>query len=146
VLQNLARFRKRRIITVFGCGGDRDRGKRPLMGRAAAEGSDLVVVTSDNPRSEDPLAIIGEIESGIGPCAMKKTDPAGLRSGEKVYTVVADRREAIHLAVGIAAPEDIVLIAGKGHEDYQILGKQTIAFDDRTVGREALDRKGERTQ
>jgi UDP-N-acetylmuramoyl-L-alanyl-D-glutamate--2,6-diaminopimelate ligase len=141
VLQNLARFRKGRIITVFGCGGDRDRGKRPLMGRAASEESDLVIITSDNPRTEEPLAIIGEIESGIGPCAMKKTDPAKLGSGVKVYTVVPDRREAIGLAVEIAGPDDIVLIAGKGHEDYQIIGTATLPFDDRTVGREALDRK-----
>lgn len=145
VLRNLARFREGRIITVFGCGGDRDRGKRPLMGRAAAEGSDLVVITSDNPRSEEPLAIIGEIESGIDSSVMRKTDPSGLGAGDRAYTVVADRREAIALAVGIAVPGDIVLIAGKGHEDYQILGNRTIAFDDRTVGREALDRKGEGT-
>ncbi len=141
VLQNLGRFRRGRIITVFGCGGDRDRGKRPLMARAAADGSDLVVVTSDNPRTEQPLAIIGEIERGFAPCALKKVEPATLASGEKVYTVVADRREAIDLAVRIAAPDDIVLIAGKGHEDYQIIGKEKFPFDDRTAGREALDRK-----
>jgi UDP-N-acetylmuramoyl-L-alanyl-D-glutamate--2,6-diaminopimelate ligase len=142
VLQNLGCFRKGRIVTVFGCGGDRDRGKRPLMGKAAAEGSDLVIVTSDNPRTEEPLAIIGAIESGIDTSIMKKMSPAEFRaSGEgKFYTVVADRKEAIGLAIDLANPEDIVLIAGKGHEDYQILGAKTIQFDDRTVGREALDR------
>ena len=144
VLRTLARFRRGRLITVFGCGGDRDRGKRPLMGRAAAEESDLAVITSDNPRSEDPLAIIAEIEGGIDAAVMEKTDPAGLRAGRKRYAVVEDRREAIGLAVGIAGPDDIVLIAGKGHENYQILGTRTIPFDDRTVAREALDRKGGR--
>jgi len=114
------------------------------MGRAAAEESDLAVITSDNPRSEDPLAIIAEIEGGIDAAVMEKTDPAGLRAGRKRYAVVEDRREAIGLAVGIAGPDDIVLIAGKGHEDYQILGTRTIPFDDRTVAREALDRKGGR--
>jgi UDP-N-acetylmuramoyl-L-alanyl-D-glutamate--2,6-diaminopimelate ligase len=142
VLQNLARFRKGRIITVFGCGGDRDRGKRPLMGRAAAEQSDLLIVTSDNPRTEEPLAIIGAIEGGIDANVMKKISPEELRAAGagKTYTVVADRREAIGLAIGMASPDDIVLIAGKGHEDYQIIGTVTIPFDDRTVGREALDR------
>ncbi len=142
VLQNLARFRQGRIITVFGCGGDRDRGKRPLMGRAAAEESDLVIVTSDNPRTEDPLAIIGAIEDGIDAGVMKKISPGEIRAAGagKTYTVVADRREAIGLAIGLASPEDIVLIAGKGHEDYQIIGTKTFPFDDRTVGREALDR------
>jgi len=143
VLQNLARFRKGRIITVFGCGGDRDRGKRPLMGRAAAEQSDRVIVTSDNPRTEEPLAIIGAIEGGIDASVMKKISPEEIRAAGagKTYTVVADRREAIGLAIGMASPDDIVLIAGKGHEDYQIIGTVTIPFDDRTVGREALDRQ-----
>ena len=142
VLQNLARFRQGRIITVFGCGGDRDRGKRPLMGRAAAEESDLVIVTSDNPRTEEPLAIIGAIEGGIDANVMKKISPEEIRAAGagKIYTVVADRREAIGMAVGLASPDDIVLIAGKGHEDYQIIGTKTFPFDDRTVGREALDR------
>jgi len=142
VLQNLARFRQGRIITVFGCGGDRDRGKRPLMGRAAAEESDLVIVTSDNPRTEEPLAIIGAIEGGIDASVMKKISPEEIRAAGagKTYTVVADRREAIGLAIGMASPDDIVLIAGKGHEDYQIIGTKTFPFDDRTVGREALDK------
>jgi len=143
VLQNLAQFRKSRIITVFGCGGDRDRGKRPLMGRAAAQESDLVIITSDNPRTEEPLAIISAIEGGIDASVMKKITPEEIRTAGagKTYTVVADRRQAIGLAIDLANPEDIVLIAGKGHEDYQIIGTQTVPFDDRTVGREALDRK-----
>ncbi|HEX7540209.1 MAG TPA: hypothetical protein VF358_07910, partial [Syntrophales bacterium] len=101
-----------------------------------------VIVTSDNPRTEEPLAIIGAIEGGIDASVMKKISPEELRAAGagKTYTVVADRREAIGLAVGMASPDDIVLIAGKGHEDYQIIGTVTIPFDDRTVGREALDK------
>jgi len=139
VLDNLAIFRRSRIITVFGCGGDRDRGKRPLMGRAAALGSDLTVVTSDNPRSEDPLAIIGEITAGI-PSQIPRLTPSELRGAavRKAYCVIPDRREAIDTAVGLAEPEDIVLIAGKGHEDYQIIGDRRIFFDDRLAAAQAL--------
>ncbi|MBI5882531.1 MAG: UDP-N-acetylmuramoyl-L-alanyl-D-glutamate--2,6-diaminopimelate ligase [Elusimicrobia bacterium] len=115
-----------RLITVFGCGGDRDRTKRGPMGTAACRGSDLALVTSDNPRGEDPLAIIAEISAGI--------TAAGLKN----YSVVADRREAIFSAVREARPGDIVLIAGKGHEDYQILREKTIHFDDRETAREAI--------
>ena len=118
-----------RIITVFGCGGDRDRGKRPRMGRVAAQRSDLVVLTSDNPRSEDPMAIIAEVEAGL----REAMDPARGR-----YRVVADRRQAIEVAVREAKPGDMVLIAGKGHEDYQILGATRVHFDDREVAREAI--------
>ena len=106
-----------RIITVFGCGGDRDSAKRPLMGAAAEELSDLAIVTSDNPRSEDPEAIIDQITAG--------TDPAGHPVRRE-----PDRRTAIGLALSEARPGDIVLIAGKGHEDYQILGAETIHFSD----------------
>jgi len=118
-----------RVITVFGCGGDRDRGKRPRMGRVAAQRSDLVVLTSDNPRSEDPMAIIAEVEAGL----REGLDPARGR-----YQVVADRRQAIETAVLAAKPGDMVLIAGKGHEDYQILGATRVHFDDREVAREAI--------
>lgn len=138
VLQNLTAFRTGRVITVFGCGGDRDRGKRPLMGEAATTYSDLAIVTSDNPRTEDPLAIIQEIVTGI---PVPRLTDAVLQppcSGEKSYRVVADRREAIGLAIGLARAEDIVLIAGKGHEDYQIIGTKKFPFDDRQIAREAL--------
>lgn len=114
-----------RIITLFGCGGDRDRTKRPKMGYAAGEGSDFVVATSDNPRSEDPRAILAEIEP-----ALKAT---GVR-----YAVEPDRAAAIHLALKSAQPDDVVLIAGKGHEKEQIIGSRTIPFDDSEVALAAL--------
>lgn len=138
VLQNLSEFKQRSVITIFGCGGDRDRKKRPLMGGIATSLSDVTIVTSDNPRSEDPLEIIRQIEAGIDSQAVKY-DPAQLDVDRKGYTIIPDRRTAINKAVSIARPGDIVLIAGKGHETYQILGSGTIAFDDRQVGREALD-------
>ena len=115
----------RRVITVFGCGGDRDRAKRPLMGMAAAEASDLVVLTSDNPRSEDPLAIIND--------AM-----VGLRRFETPLIIEPDREKAIRRAIEEARDGDIVLIAGKGHEPYQILKDRTIHFDDREVASAAI--------
>ena len=114
-----------RVITVFGCGGDRDRSKRPLMGEAAGKGSDFVVLTSDNPRSEDPVAII-------------KDAAIGLEGSHAQYQTEPDRRAAIHLAVNTAKPGDIVLIAGKGHENSQILGSGPVPFDDREVAAEAL--------
>lgn len=140
VLENLSEFREKRLITVFGCGGDRDRGKRPLMGAAATSFSDLAIITSDNPRTEDPLAIIGAIETGIPSGSVKKLDAETLNlpSGRKGYAVVPDRKKAITAAIGFAQPGDIVLIAGKGHEDYQILGDRKIFFDDRLVAAEVL--------
>ena len=130
LLTTAQKVRTGRIITVFGCGGDRDRGKRPKMGQVAARYSDVVVVTSDNPRTEDPDAIIREILPGV---------EAGLReAGRGRYLVHADRRAAIAEAIGLAQPGDLVLIAGKGHEDYQIIGKEKHPFDDRVVAREAI--------
>jgi UDP-N-acetylmuramoyl-L-alanyl-D-glutamate--2,6-diaminopimelate ligase len=114
-----------RVITVFGCGGDRDRTKRAPMGEIAARLSDIAIVTSDNPRSEDPLAIIEDIE-------------AGLKRTERSYLKLPDRREAIFRAIDEARTGDVVLIAGKGHETYQILGDSTIHFDDSEVAREAM--------
>jgi UDP-N-acetylmuramyl-tripeptide synthetase len=114
-----------RIITVFGCGGDRDRTKRAPMGEAAASLSDVVILTSDNPRTEDPEKILSDVEEGMLRCA-------------KPYQKIADRRAAIHQAVREARSGDVVLIAGKGHEDYQIIGKETLHFDDKEVAREAL--------
>ena len=114
-----------KIITVFGCGGDRDRSKRAPMGEAAGSLSDVVILTSDNPRTEDPEQILCDAEEGI-------------RKTGKPYRKVADRREAIHEAIRQAEKGDLVLIAGKGHEDYQILGREVFHFDDREVAKEAL--------
>ena len=127
-----------RLITVFGCGGDRDRSKRPLMGQAAAEKSQLVIVTSDNPRTEDPLAIIREIEPGLETSGLPKINAAAAQKGEAGYLVVPDRREAIRLAVALARPGEAVLVAGKGHENYQIWGAERRHFDDREEVVEAL--------
>jgi len=144
VLQNLTEFRKKRIITVFGCGGNRDRGKRPLMGKAATDFSDLTIVTSDNPRLEDPMAIITEIESGIDQNKVKKlaTDQLEINNSIHSYTIIPERKKAIERAIGIAQEGDIILIAGKGHEDYQILGTKKTPFDDRVVARQALTLRG----
>ncbi len=114
-----------RVLTVFGCGGDRDRKKRPLMGEAAGRGSDFVVLTSDNPRSEDPLAIINDAVVGLQKTGVK-------------YSVEADRRKAIAVAIAEARPGDIVLLAGKGHEKVQVAREGTIPFDDLEVARGAL--------
>ena len=123
-------LKTQRIITLFGCGGDRDRGKRPKMGRAAVEFSDVVILTSDNPRTEDPLAILREVEAGVREALQRRPSVQ--------YHMVADRREAIGTAVRLARPGDILLIAGKGHEDYQIVGTKKMHFDDREVAREAI--------
>jgi UDP-N-acetylmuramoyl-L-alanyl-D-glutamate--2,6-diaminopimelate ligase len=122
-----------RVITVFGCGGDRDRTKRPLMGAVAGRLSDLIVITSDNPRSEDPARIIEEIQRGI--------TPDTTRVAQANVSAIADRRAAIAKAVELARPGDLVLVAGKGHEKYQIIGSQVLPFDDVAVAREALARR-----
>ena len=127
------RLRTGRIITVFGCGGDRDRGKRPKMGRVAAQHSDVVYLTSDNPRTEDPLAILAEVEGGV------REVLEGFRAPGFRYEVIRDRRLAIEAAVGEAKSGDMVLIAGKGHEDYQIIGTARHHFDDREVARTAIE-------
>jgi UDP-N-acetylmuramoyl-L-alanyl-D-glutamate--2,6-diaminopimelate ligase len=123
-----------RLITVFGCGGDRDRTKRPLMGMVAARLSDVVVITSDNPRSEDPQAIIAEIERGI---------PAGGAAADRQPEVhaIVDRAEAIERAVRTARAGDVVLVAGKGHERTQHIGSRVLVFDDAEVSRAALARR-----
>jgi UDP-N-acetylmuramoyl-L-alanyl-D-glutamate--2,6-diaminopimelate ligase len=128
-----------RVFVVFGCGGDRDQGKRPLMGRAAAEGADVVVLTSDNPRSEDPHAILAAIEGGIAGTSCQRFDAdRGVPEGRGHYTVVEDRAAAIRLAVSAAGPDDTVLICGKGHETYQIVGDVVRHFDDREEARRVL--------
>ena len=138
VLEALRALSPRRIVCVFGCGGDRDHGKRPLMGLAAGRAADLAVVTSDNPRSEEPGAIIAEIVPGLGQAGSPALDRAGALRGDRGYVVEPDRRAAIRLAVEAARAGDAVLVAGKGHEDYQIVGTQRHHFDDREEAREAL--------
>ena len=128
VLRTARELATRHLIVVVGAGGDRDRGKRPLMGAAAARHADTVVITSDNPRSEDPEAII-----------------AAIAEGAPEATKIVDRREAIDHAIGLAGPGDVVVIAGKGHETYQeIAGGVKLPFDDREVAREALRARLER--
>jgi UDP-N-acetylmuramoyl-L-alanyl-D-glutamate--2,6-diaminopimelate ligase len=129
-----------KVLTVFGCGGDRDRGKRPLMGEIAARLSDMVILTSDNPRSENPEGILQAIETGVQKTGMSKLEAEAANAhGVHGYAVEVDRRKGIGLALSWAQPGDVVVIAGKGHEDYQILGEQKIHFDDREVAREILD-------
>jgi UDP-N-acetylmuramoyl-L-alanyl-D-glutamate--2,6-diaminopimelate ligase len=125
LLQSVRALQPRRVITVFGCGGDRDRTKRPLMAQAAAALSDLCVVTSDNPRTEDPEAIIDQVVAGL---------PADCD-----HRRVTDRRAAIHLAVSEARAGDVVVIAGKGHEDYQIIGRDKVPMSDREMAEQALE-------
>ncbi len=129
VVSALAPLKQGRLVVVFGCGGDRDRSKRPRMARAAAAHADRVVVTSDNPRTESPESIIEEILAGFEPKDMSKV------------TIEPDRQRAIERAIRRAEPDDIVLIAGKGHETYQILGKRRVPFDDRQVALACLQKR-----
>ena len=125
IIQVARELGKGRVITLFGCGGDRDRSKRPLMGMAAAELSDFVVLTSDNPRSEDPLDIMNDAMVGV-------------RRFDTPNVAEPDRATAIRRAISEAKPGDVVLIAGKGHETYQVLKDRTIDFDDRETARQVL--------
>lgn len=130
VLREARKLKPRRILTLFGCGGDRDRTKRPLMAKAACEYSDLVILTSDNPRSEDPEAILGDIRKGIP------------KTSKDLQTIeILDRAEAIDKIVALAEPGDAVFVLGKGHEDYQIIGDRKIPFDDRLIIQDSLKRK-----
>jgi len=140
VLNSLKSLRIRRMICVFGCGGDRDKEKRPLMGEIAGRLCDLAIVTSDNPRTEPPAEIIDHIRHGIGKVSPHEYASPGLSEGfeKKGFTVEPDRRTAIRLGVTASRQGDTVLIAGKGHETYQIIGNRTIPFDDRLVAKSAL--------
>jgi UDP-N-acetylmuramoyl-L-alanyl-D-glutamate--2,6-diaminopimelate ligase len=131
LLETARPLAERRVITVFGCGGDRDRTKRPLMGAVAARLSDVVVITSDNPRTEDPARIIEEIKRGV--------PPASDRSAATF--VILDRKEAIQFAIRKAEPGDLVLLAGKGHEKTQTIGSEELPFDEAAIAREALERR-----
>jgi UDP-N-acetylmuramoyl-L-alanyl-D-glutamate--2,6-diaminopimelate ligase len=144
VLSTLQDLSPRRIVTVFGCGGDRDRGKRPVMGEVAARFSDLTVLTSDNPRTEEPLSILEEIRMGVQRvCTREWTREEALAGEGKGFVIIPDRREAISFAVEALHPGELLLVAGKGHEDYQIIGRERRHFDDREELRRALTR-GER--
>jgi UDP-N-acetylmuramoyl-L-alanyl-D-glutamate--2,6-diaminopimelate ligase len=127
-----------RVLVVFGCGGDRDKSKRPRMGQAAAERADVVLISSDNPRTEDPLAILDMIVAGVEKTGIVRRTASELRQGLSGFHVEPDRRAAIELGVYLARPGDTLLIAGKGHEDYQILGMQKIHFDDREIAAAAF--------
>jgi UDP-N-acetylmuramoyl-L-alanyl-D-glutamate--2,6-diaminopimelate ligase len=129
VIWGARELKPKRVITLFGCGGDRDRTKRPLMAQAAAEFSDYVVLTSDNPRSEDPIAIMNDAL-------------VGLRRFDTPHTIEPDRAKAIGAALLAARAGDIVILAGKGHETYQVLKDRTIHFDDREVARDVLRELG----
>ncbi|RMF46157.1 MAG: UDP-N-acetylmuramoyl-L-alanyl-D-glutamate--2,6-diaminopimelate ligase [Deltaproteobacteria bacterium] len=138
-LEAMRDLKPRRLLALFGCGGDRDRSKRPKMGEVAARIADLVVVTSDNPRSEDPQAIITEILPGVEAAGAVKLDrPAFAPAGQTGYLVEPDRRRAIETAVALLEEGDLLLVAGKGHEDYQIIGSERLHFDDREEVRRAI--------
>lgn len=128
VLHTLRPVTKGRLMVLFGCGGDRDRGKRPIMGSIAADNSDFVIVTSDNPRTEEPMAIIEEIVPGV-------------KNHGTPYKVIPDRIEAIGWAIDNAGPGDVILLAGKGHEDYQIIGKEKIHMDEREIVADFLEKR-----
>lgn len=131
-----------RLLVVFGCGGDRDRGKRPLMGRVAARLGDLVILTSDNPRTEVPEKILSDIEPGVIAEGLPLVNADPDERAERGYTIEVNRKRAIELALGWARPGDTVFIGGKGHETYQIIGVQTFPFDDRQVVREYFENCG----
>jgi UDP-N-acetylmuramoyl-L-alanyl-D-glutamate--2,6-diaminopimelate ligase len=131
-----------RLITVFGCGGDRDRTKRAPMAEAVARWSDRAIATSDNPRSEDPEAILADVELGL--TRMNRTAVDTLDATDAGYACIVDRRSAIRHALAIARAEDAVVIAGKGHEDYQIIGRERLPFDDRVEARRALAQRAEK--
>lgn len=126
ILDSINNYRKGRVVTLFGCGGDRDKTKRPIMGEVAAKNSDFLIVTSDNPRTEDPDSIIEDVIVGV-------------EKEKKPYVKITDRKEAIKYALENAKKDDIILLAGKGHEDYQIIGKKKIHMDERNIVEEILN-------
>ena len=141
VLSAARGLKPRRLLALFGCGGDRDRTKRPLMAKAAGREADLAILTSDNPRTEDPLAIIEQVEAGLKELGLQRAGRVE-DLGPGTYLVEPDRRSAISLACKLMEPGDVAVIAGKGHEDYQILGREKIHFDDREEASAALKGEG----
>ena len=144
VLATITELKTDRIITIFGCGGDRDKGKRPVMGEIAARYSDLAIITSDNPRTEDPQAILADVRAGVVPLSLREYTLEELAGGfrEKGFATIESRRDAVRAAILAARPGDIVLLAGKGHEDYQIIGREKFHFDDREEAAAALKLRG----
>ncbi|MDJ0785454.1 MAG: UDP-N-acetylmuramoyl-L-alanyl-D-glutamate--2,6-diaminopimelate ligase [Myxococcota bacterium] len=140
LLATMAPLTKGRLITVFGCGGDRDPTKRAPMAEAVARFSDRAIATSDNPRTEDPLHILADVEAGLG--SMVRAAEGELDTTERGYRIVVDRRDAIADAIAMARRDDTVVLAGKGHEDYQIIGTEKLPFDDRDVARRLLAEGG----
>lgn len=138
VLETMRAVTPKRLIVVFGAGGDRDKGKRPEMGRVGVEGADLCILTSDNPRAEDPQAILDELEAGAAAAGGSRLGLAELSGASRGYTVLVDRKVAIAEAIRSACPGDTVLLAGKGHENYQIIGTERIHLDDREEARAAI--------
>ncbi|MDR2879162.1 MAG: UDP-N-acetylmuramoyl-L-alanyl-D-glutamate--2,6-diaminopimelate ligase, partial [Fusobacteriales bacterium] len=128
ILETVRKMTENRVITIFGAGGDRDNTKRPKMAKAAAKYSDFIIITSDNPRTEDPAEITRQVEKGLTDIDFPKDK----------YTVIVDREQAIKYGIEMSDAEDSLLIAGKGHEDYQILGHEKIHFDDREQSRKYL--------
>jgi len=146
-LKAMRALNPKRVITVFGCGGNRDRKKRPLMGEIAGRFSDVVILTSDNPRKEDPMAIIREIKEGlVKTCPRERDSLNSLVPDRGEFMVEPDRRKAIRLGIRTARPGDAVLIAGKGHETYQIRGEKTVHFDDREEAAGALSMDPEKAE
>lgn len=143
VIEALLALAPKRLLTVFGCGGDRDRSKRPIMAEVAARGSHIAIATSDNPRTEDPQRILNDVRVGLARVHAREWSPAEAAAATgKGYVVIPDRRAAIDFAVSLLCPGDLLLVAGKGHEDYQILGTGRIHFDDREELRRALQAGG----
>lgn len=143
VLQSVKEMTSGRLVCVFGCGGDRDKGKRVLMGEVAGRLADVIVISSDNPRSEDPMKIIAAIERGVeraGKNRIENQTAFTIDTGQKGYMVEEDRRRAIHLACALGQPDDVIVLAGKGHEQYQIRGGNKLFFDDRLEARNGLAR------
>jgi UDP-N-acetylmuramyl-tripeptide synthetase len=140
VLTLLVNLKTKKMICIFGCGGDRDKDKRPVMGEIAGKFCDFIVITSDNPRTEEPMRIIRDIENGVKKTSPYNYSPDEFKEGiaEKGYTVEPDRQKAIRLGIRVANKGDIVLIAGKGHENYQILNNKIIEFDDRVIAKQAF--------
>ncbi len=142
VLDTVRAFTPGRLIVVFGAGGDRDRGKRPLMTKSAAERAELIVLTSDNPRTEDPAAILEDLARAARDAGLPKLERDALGDASLGYCVLHDRRDAIAAAISAARPGDSVLLAGKGHEEYQLIGSQQLPFDDRKEARAVIETLG----